>query len=134
MFEHINWVGVLVATVASFIIGGLWYSPLLFARPWQRALGLSDEQLRSGKVGGIFLTAFIAMAIAAIGFSMLLGESTNWKEGLHWGLIIGLLFVAPMLAVHNAFERRPFHYWLINAGYSSLSFVIYGLILGLWPE
>ncbi|MGK7296109.1 MAG: DUF1761 domain-containing protein [Candidatus Wenzhouxiangella sp. M2_3B_020] len=133
MFEHIHWLGVLVATTASFAIGAVWYSPLLFAGPWQRALGLSDDDLRSGHVGRIFLVAFVAMLVAAIGFSMLLGEAAGWREGLHWGLVSGLLLVAPSLAVHNAFERRPFHFWAINAGYSTVTFIVYGLILGGWP-
>lgn len=38
MLEHINWLAVLVATLSSFLIGAVWYSPLMFARPWQRAL------------------------------------------------------------------------------------------------
>lgn len=133
MFEHVNWIGALVASVAVFLVGAVWYSPLMFARPWQRALGLSDEDMRSGNVGRIFLSAFVAMVVAAIGFSMLLGEAAGWREGLHWGLIIGLLFVATSLAIHNAFERRPFYYWAINAGYNLLQFVLYGLILGAWP-
>ena len=133
MLDSINWLGALVATLASFVIGALWYSPLLFARPWQRALGMSEEDLRSGPVGRIFLAAFLAMLVAAIGFSIVLGETAGWRYGLHWGLIVGLCLVAPSLAVHNAFERRPFHYWMINAGYSTVTFVVYGLILGAWP-
>ena len=96
-------------------------------------LGLSDDDLRSGHVGRIFLVAFIAMLVAAIGFSLLLGEQAGWREGLHWGLVVGLLLVAPALAVHNAFERRPFYFWAINAGYSAVTFVVYGLVLGAWP-
>ena len=133
MFEQIQWLGVLVATAASFAIGAVWYSPLLFAGPWQRTLGLSDDDLRSGHVGRIFLVASVAMLVAAIGFSMLLGEAAGWREGLHWGFVVGLLLVAPSLAVHNAFERRPFHFWAINAGYSAVTFIVYGLILGGWP-
>lgn len=133
MFEHVNWLAALIATLASFVIGALWYSPLMFAGPWQRALGMSEEELRSGHVGRIFLAAFIAMLVAAVGFSIVLADAGGWRSGLHWGLIVGLFLVAPSLAVHNAFERRPFHYWAINAGYSTVTFAIYGLILGAWP-
>jgi hypothetical protein len=133
MFEQPNWLAALTATLVAFVIGALWYSPLMFARPWQRTLGLSDVELRSGNLGLIFLTAFVAMFLTAIGFSLVLGDAGGWQGGLHWGLMIGLLIVAPALAVHNAFERRPFHYWAINAGYSALTLVVYGLIIGAWP-
>jgi len=133
MIEQVNWLAAMVATLAAFVIGAVWYSPLMFAKPWQRALGMNDDDLRSGNVGRIFLTALIAMFVAAIGFSIVMDIGTGWRIGLHWGLVIGLLVAAPALAVHNAFERRPIHYWAINAGYSALTFVIYGLILGAWP-
>ena len=50
----INYWAVLVAAVASFVIGGLWYSPLLFYRPWLRAAALTEEQLRHGNMAAIF--------------------------------------------------------------------------------
>lgn len=134
MFESVNWLGALVASVVVFLIGAVWYSPLMFAKPWQRALGLTEDDMRSGNVGRIFLSAFVAMVVAAIGFSMLLGNGAGWREGLHWGLIVGLFFVATSLAIHNAFERRPLYYWAINAGYNLLQFVIYGVVLGAWPR
>lgn len=133
LLEDINWLGALVAAVAAFIAGALWYSPLLFAGPWQRALGLSDEALRSGGVGRIFFLAFVAMFIAAAGFSLVLGKGAGLGMGFHWGLGVGLLFVATSLAIHNAFERRPLYYWAINAGFNLIQFLIYGLVLGAWP-
>lgn len=134
LLEHINWIGALVAALAAFLVGAVWYSPLLFARPWQRALGLSDEDLRSGSIGRIFASAFVAMFIAAAGFSLILGQDAGWIDGLHWGLGVGLLFVATSLAIHNAFERRPLYYWAINAGFNLVQFLIYGLVLAVWPE
>lgn len=134
LLEHINWVGALVAALAAFLVGAVWYSPLLFAGPWQRALGLSDDDLRRGSVGRIFAVAFLAMFVAAAGFSLVLGQEAVWLDGLHWGLGIGLLFVATSLAIHNAFERRPLHYWAINAGFNLIQFLIYGFVLAAWPD
>ncbi len=41
---NINWLAVLLAALAGFIVGGLWYS-VLFAKVWQREAGVTDEQL-----------------------------------------------------------------------------------------
>jgi hypothetical protein len=38
---NVSWLAVLLAAVAAFAIGALWYSPLLFARAWQREAGLA---------------------------------------------------------------------------------------------
>ncbi len=134
LFEHINWLGALVSAVVAFVLGAIWYSPLMFARPWQRALGLTDEEIRSGHVGRTFAAAFVAMVVAAAGFSLVLGQGAGIATGLHWGLGIGLLFVATSLAIHNAFERRPLYYWAINSGFNLVQFLVYGLILGAWPD
>ena len=55
---EVNWLAVLAATVGSFVLGGLWYSPLLFAKPWQAAAGLTDEQLKAGNPALIFGGSF----------------------------------------------------------------------------
>ena len=39
----VNWIAVLLCAVSSLVLGGIWYSPMLFAKPWQHAAGLSDE-------------------------------------------------------------------------------------------
>ena len=43
----INWLAVIVATVATFILGGLWYGPL-FGRMWMAASGMTDEKAKQG--------------------------------------------------------------------------------------
>jgi hypothetical protein len=65
---NINWLAVLLAAVASFIVGGLWYS-VLFAKVWQREAGLTDDQLKRGTaqvfVGSFLLTVVMAVVLAA---------------------------------------------------------------------
>ena len=40
---HVNYLAVLVAAVVVFILGWLWYSPLLFYKPWMRLRGLDPN-------------------------------------------------------------------------------------------
>jgi Protein of unknown function (DUF1761) len=46
MFANVNWISVVVAALATFVIGGLWYSPVLFLKPWQRAMNVTADQPR----------------------------------------------------------------------------------------
>ena len=59
---EVNWIAIVVAAVASFLLGGLWYSPVLFGKAWQRETGLTDEQLKKGNMAKIFglVAAFCA--------------------------------------------------------------------------
>ena len=41
----INYLAVVVSSAAAFVIGGLWYSPLLFAKLWVKSHGFSAEQV-----------------------------------------------------------------------------------------
>ena len=43
--DNINYLAAVVAAVSSFVIGGVWYSPILFAKAWQREAGLTDALL-----------------------------------------------------------------------------------------
>ena len=59
----IDWLAVIVAAIASFLVGAVWYSPLLFAKAWQREVGLSDAALAQGSVartmGGAFALTLV---------------------------------------------------------------------------
>ena len=123
---------VLLAAVASFMLGGLWYSPLLFGRAWQRETGLTDEQLAKGNMGLIFGLAFVLCLIAAFVFAMFLGPRPSMALGFGAGFSAGLCWVASSFGVNYLFERKSVKLFLINGGYHTLQFTLYGLILGLW--
>lgn len=131
--ENINWLGSIVAAVLAFVLGAAWYSPALFARHWMNGFGFTEENLKGGNMAATFGGAFVLMLLGAFGFSKLLGPDPSLQAGICWGLIVGLLFACTMMGVHYSFEQRPFRLWLINGGYNTAVFVIYGLVLGLWP-
>ncbi len=68
----VNWLAVIAAALSSFPLGFLWYGPL-FGKAWQREVGLSDDQLKSGNMALIFGGAFVLALIQAATFAMFLG-------------------------------------------------------------
>ncbi len=128
----INYWAVAVAAIVPMVLGALWYSPALFARPWMRAVGRTEEEL-----GGMGL-GYVLSAIAAILSSYALARIGAWAEvdGLWNGILVGLLvwvgFVGTVLAVTTYFSGRPRALWFINAGYQLVSLTIMGAILGAW--
>ncbi len=127
----INALAVLAATMGSFVLGGLWYSPILFGKAWQKAAGLSDEQLKAGNPVLIFGGSFVLAAIASATFAMFLGEKPGLGFGFGAGLCAGLCWVATSFGINALFEHRPLGLTLINAGYHTLQFTLIGVILGL---
>ena len=128
---EINYLAVIAAAVSAFVLGGLWYSPLLFARSWMRLSGQSEETLKSGSPVMIFGGAFLLSLIAAFVFAMFLGPRPGVQFATSAGLAAGLGWVAASLGILYLFERRPVGLWLINGGYVTLQFTLYGLVLGL---
>ena len=126
-----EWLPSLVAALAAFGLGGLWYSPFLFGKAWQREAGLSDEQIRSANRARIFGLSFVLCLVAAIAFSMVITPEASFFMALHSGIGIGLFWVATSFGVNYLFELKSFRLWLINAGYHTLQFTLYGLVFGL---
>jgi hypothetical protein len=129
---EVNIWAVLAAAVATFLIGGLWYSPVLFARVWQREAGLSEERLRNGNPGLIFGLAFVLAMLAAFVFAMFLGPKPQLAFAVGAGFSAGLAWVAASLGIIYLFERRSLRLFLINGGYVTLAFTAIGAILGAW--
>ena len=128
---QVNLIAVLLCGVASLVLGGLWYSPMLFAKAWQRGAGLSDEAAKSGNMALIFGGAFVLSLIAACVFGMFLGNSMPLAGAVGAGFSAGLCWVGASFGINYLFERRPFSLWAINAGYHTLQFTLFGLILGI---
>ena len=130
---EINWIAVIVAAIAAFAVGALWYSPILFARQWQKEVGLSDEDAEGAPMVRIMVSAFVLILLATIVFAMFLGPSPGLAFGLGTGFLAGLFWVAAMTGVHYLFERRSLRLWLINGGYNTVVFVVIGGVLGAFP-
>lgn len=130
---HVNWLAVLAATVSTFVIGGLWYSPVLFGRAWMSMNNLSEADLAKSNMARIFgLSFFFALIMAANLAAFLAEPKTTAAWGATAGFLAGFGWVALGIATIALFERRSWKYVLINGGYMTVSFVIMGLILGAW--
>ncbi len=127
----VNWLAVLAAALSAFLLGGLWYSPALFGKAWQRGAGLSDEQLAGGNPGKIYGGSFVLSLVAAATFAMFLGKLPV-GTATAYGLCAGLAWVAASFGINYLFERRSFRHFLVNGGYHTLQFTLYGVILGAW--
>ena len=127
---EVNWLAVALSALSSLVLGGIWYSPALFAKAWQSAAGLSDEQLKSGNMALTFGLTFVLSFIAAAVFAMFLGTEMSVGAATAAGFSAGLCWVGAAFGINYLFERRPLKLWLINAGYHTLQFTLFGLIIG----
>ena len=108
---------VLAGTAAFFAVGALWYG-VLFSKPWQRAAGLSNTQLREGNMALIFaLTFLFEMLIAMVLWHLL--EKTDPKPFVVMMMAVGFAggVMIPAIGINYLYLRKPLALFLIDAGH-----------------
>jgi hypothetical protein len=127
-----NFAAVAAAAALSFAIGGLWYSPFLFAKPWMKEAGVSEEQTRNAPMARIFGLAALASLVMAFNLAAFIGPKASLGFGLFAGAAAGIGWVAMSLGVIYLFEQRSLKLWLINSGYQVVAYTLMGGLLGVW--
>ena len=129
--DQVNFIAVLVAAVSTFLLGGLWYSKLLFGPAWQRAAG---DMRKPGDAhpARVFGLSFVFAVVAALAYAVLVPPATSVGMAVTQGLLAGAGVVAASFGINYQFANRSTVLWLIDGGYHTAQFAIYGLILGLW--
>jgi hypothetical protein len=129
--ESLNWLAVIVAALAGYFPGALWYSKIGFLRPWARELGI-DIDAKPGKGPGAKVAVGLIPAFAAATTMALLVHGTlPIHRGLTLGLAIGGGFVSTSFAIQYLYENRSWKFWAINAGYHVLQYLIMGVVFAL---
>lgn len=130
--SNVDYVAAVVAALSSFLIGGLWYSPILFASAWMREAGIPEERLRE-KMGHVFGGAFLLSLVVAFNLAFFLGKDASVGWGAGAGALAGIGWAAASLATVFLFERRSLTLILIDGGYLAVSYTVMGTIIGAWP-
>ncbi|QYJ07684.1 DUF1761 domain-containing protein [Qipengyuania flava] len=127
---ELNWIAIIAAAVSAFVLGGLWYGPL-FGKKWAALVGITEEDQKNASMATVFGGAFVLSLIAAAVFAAFLGPQPGVEFATAAGFAAGLGWVAATFGINYLFAQRPFALWLIDGGYATLQFTLYGLVIGL---
>jgi hypothetical protein len=129
---------VLVAALAKFFLGWLWFSPMLFMNSWMSSAGVSPERSKEGMVKGMatYLVGTLLMSFVLAHAIKYAQMAHGLPDGLAGGLIGGFInwlgLVAPVQIDGVVAEKKPFNWFLITGGYQLVGMLLMGGILGLW--
>ena len=128
---------VIVATLVHFILGGLWYSPLLFGNKFLQIIAWTPQQIEQMQAKGpakelivAFVTSLVLVYILA--HFVQYTKATNAMAGIQTAFWLWLGFIATTNIATVLFEQRPLGLYLINAGYQLVACALAGAILALW--
>src|SRR5437667_4797889 len=134
---HVNYWAVLVAAVAVVGLGWLWYSPLLFFKPWMRLRGMdpvaamAGAKMPAGKLL-IELVRCLVLAYVIARFTALLGVS-SWMGAVHFGLFLWIGFPVILLAGSVLWENVPWKVAAIHAGDWLVKLLVIPILRSVWP-
>ena len=132
-----NYWAVLVAAIVGYILGAVWYSPVLFGRQWMKLMGINQKDSKTmhktawkGYVG-MFITLLVMAYILA--HFVAYTEATTFLLGAVTGFWIWLGFLATTMMGSIFWENKSFRLYLINVGHYLVVLLLMGGILAVWP-
>ncbi len=132
----VNPVAVIVAAVAVFVLGWLWYSPLLFYKPWMRLRGMdpvaamAGAKMPAGKLVIEFVRCLV-LAYVIARFVALLGVG-SWMGAVQFGFLVWLGFPVILLTGSVLWENIPWKVAAIHAGDWLVKMLVIPIIVTAW--
>jgi hypothetical protein len=128
-----SWLAFVVALVVTQVLGFLWYSNILFAKPWMKAIGKTEKQIQAQSSPTVYIYSVVGAGIMLL----ILSSVLRWAgiaeplPAVGVALAIWLGFVATSSAMNTAFENRGWPLWLIDNGYHVVNAILSAVILTL---
>jgi hypothetical protein len=138
IITHLNYVHVLVVTVAGFILGCLWLHGPLFGKLWMAEMKMTKESMEAAMkqqgMAKVFLQGFGFTLLGTFGLAVLIAAhgSPNWKHGAAFGAFVGLFGPGVRMLNGAVWENKSVKLQAINLSQEVAIYALQGAILGAW--
>ena len=134
---NVNYWTVLVAAIASFLLGWLWHSPILFGNLWFKLNDMDKKKIEAAKkksMGKPLFLQFVATFIMGyvLAYFVVYAKASTIIDGAIVGIWAWIGFVATVMIGSVLWEGKPVKLFLINAGHVLVSLIVMGAILAVW--
>ena len=133
-FGGINYLAVIVAAVASYAFGSVYYMSL--AKPWMAAVGKTEAEVKASNKPTVFIVAALAQVVMAYVLAGLIGHlgtgEVTWSNGLISAAFVWIGFVLTTLIVNHGFQGAKRALTVIDGTHWLGVLLIQGLVIGLF--
>jgi len=130
---QLNFVAIVVCAVVLWLLGAVWYSPVLFAKPWMAMVNVptvgKNKAMMKGMISSFLLDILLALVLAHV---VRWSGAVSFGHGAFVGFLMWLGFFAAPALPQGFYEGRPVKLFLINTGYMLVGLIILGGILAVW--
>lgn len=136
-FSGVKYKAVITVSVAAFMLGGLWYSPILFEDAWMQAHGYSRAQV-DAIVNGLapfgFIGTYAAYLVTCLVTAVLCckTDTRTWHAGAALGLLLWAGYAASIGLTTALFSTSSFSGWIIDSTFQLVFLVTSGAVLAVW--
>ncbi len=128
---------ILVAAIVGYVIGALWYSPMLFGKSWMKFMKFKRKDIEKAKEKGMigaYIATFIGNVVMAYVLFMVVDAmgAVNWIDGAIVGFWLWLGFLATTMLGIVFWQGKPWGLYLLNSIQYLVSLMVMGGILGAW--
>ena len=139
MEVNVNYLAIVVAAVASMVVGFVWYG-VLFKKRWMSLMGLTSDSMANMKMTAnqAYMWQFVASLVMAyvLAHSILFANAYLNVGAIQAGVMVGFWnwfgFVAPVTIGIVLWENKPWTLWFLNVSNYLVSLIVMGVILSLW--
>ncbi len=134
MEVHVNFLAVAAATVASYILGFVWYG-VIFSKTWMRLTGITEMKPKPLNLILVVVSMFVMAYV--LNHSIIFGDAYLKTGGIHGALMgaffLWLGFVATTTLIIKLYESKPWGLWLLDNAFWLISISVMAVILSVWP-
>ncbi len=130
---HANYLAILVAAIANYIIATIWYA-VIFSKVWKKLTGITDMKPAPMNIVLVLIGSFVLSFI--LFHSIVFGNAYFKISGISGGLMGGFFgwlgYIAPVTLCTKLYEKKPWGLWLLDNAFWLISLLVMGVILSLW--
>lgn len=129
----VNYVAVIVAAIAAFIVGMIWYSPAVMGKKYMKVMGMSEKEMKKGMEGmqGVMITGFVVELVMAyvLAYTFGLTGVATIVDAVQASFWLWLGFVATTLYMAVNYEKKSMEWFIISAGHYLVGMLAMGIVL-----
>ncbi len=132
---NINWISILLAAIASMVVGYVWFSDALFGKSWRKMMGVSERDAKKSMDMSMMLWPFIGAVVTAYvlkNFLFFMGAPLL-SDAFVGAFMVWLGFFATTLLNGVVFEKKGWDWYWLMAGHHLVSLLAMAAVLQLWP-